>query len=106
MTDLGLIQTPWSETPDKLEVVLHYRADTMVGHLVEVVIVEDAAVGGKVAKGAGRPLVLQPQIEMGQIVTNRRSNAIKTVEVGKVLASLHVDIVLWLDTVAKVIQIC
>ena len=44
-----------------LEIILDEGADAVVGHLMQIVVVEDAAICGDITVGASRPLILQAE---------------------------------------------
>ena len=71
----------------------------MVGDLVEVGVVGDAAVGGYVAVGYGGPLVFEAQVEGFDVVADGGGYPVDAVDIGevlagicKVLAAFHVDV--------------
>ena len=72
---------------------------------MELVVVEDATIGSLFAIGASGPLVFNSEVEVRQVVADAGRNTIDGVEVGEILATLHVDVVLGDSRSTKVVEI-
>ena len=87
------------------EVVFDQQADAVVGHKMQVCVVDYAAVGGYVSVGAGCILVLEPQIERPDVVAYGWRDTVDAVEVGEVFAPFHVDMICRSSRTAEVQQV-